>query len=220
MIPISPAASSESPEFPIGLILEYDATQRLGFSTVSLGSYSYEVLGLLGQNVILILITDSNSEHTVHVSLPLWHATYENGSEYGYLNPLWMDISSWQTNDNVSLGSRGVFELTGLRTVETDLGDFHCWTARQETSTSSYDLFQHYYYNHAHGLLVKIWRSYWYETSTSEVNRVLVSSNIDDYDSIYLPQLLSSPFSLLLFGGIIIEILIIIQFVRTRHMKK
>ncbi len=220
LLPVQPAVSIDQPEFPIGLILEYDATQRLGINTIPLSSYSYEVIGWLGQNTILITITDSHGEHTVHVSLPQWHAAYENGTEYGYLNPLWMDISSWRENDNVSLGSRGVFELTGSRSVETDLGDFQCWTARQESSTSSYDLIQHYYYNHAHGLLVKIWRSYWYDTSTSTVNRVLVNSNIGDYDSIYMPQLFSSPFDLLIFGGIIIEILIIIHFIRTRHMKK
>lgn len=213
---IVPTHASQTEDFPIGFSLEYDVVQKISFDTIPLASYSYEVIDWLGPSVFMMTIIDSNGEHSIHVTLPQWYATHENGTAYGTVKPLWMDISSWKRNDNVSLGSMGVFQLVDSRTVDADAGEFQCWTARKETTTSSYNQYEHYYYSHSHGLLIKHWRSNWYDTYVSEVTTELVASNVNDYDPIYFNTPLASPFNLVLLGGILIEIFVIIHLVRTR----
>jgi hypothetical protein len=218
LIPYQPAESSEVNEFPIGLRLEYKTVQQLDFNTIPISSDKYVVTDWVDLgSIVAITITESDGEHFVHVHLSDWHATYENGSEYGYLKPLWMDISSWKIDDNVSLGSKGVFWILDSRNVETDAGTFQVWTARSESSVGSHHLFEHYYYNRVHGVLIKQWDSIWNDTSVSEVTMDLVASNLENYDSIYSSSIVSSPLDLLLLGGIFIEIFTIVYILQKRR---
>jgi hypothetical protein len=218
LMTIQPADSSASNEFPIGLALEYETVQQIDFMKFPLSSEKYVVTGWISMDsIVAITITDSGSEHPLHVSLPDWHATYENGSDYGYLAPLWLDISTWKNDDYVSLGSMGSYRIYDSRTIDTKAGEFDVWTARSESQVGTYSYYEHYYYDKAHGVFVEHWDSTWQDASVSEVTMELVTSNLEDYDPIYLNNIASSPLNLLLLGGILIEIFTITYLLHKRR---
>jgi hypothetical protein len=203
-------ASNQTTEFPVGLRLEYRAAQEIDFTTIPLDYYTYVVEGWITENCISMSLTDTDGEHSVSVYLPEWHAFYENGTEYGYIPPLWMDISSWKLHDNVTIATKGTFELFDTRSVTTKAGSYSCWTARRESSAGTYQQYEHYYYSLQYGVLIEHWHSYWHETHVSEDTFSLTSSNLEDYSPLFGSALFSNPITRLLILGIGIEVIIII----------
>ena len=213
---------SQRDDFPIGLTLTYDTDERLNMHTYSLGSLTVEVLDKINDDVYSMILTDSDGTHSVNVHLPEWRALYENGSVFKYLDPLWMNITHWKVNDNVSIGSEGLFNLIESRTEETPIGDFYCWTGRQSyhvyAGTDSFGRAEHYYYNHDHGLLIQHW-TYSYGDENRETTTLLVASNIGEFERIYTyPQ--TSLLEVALILGIGTEIVIIGYLLHRRYRKR
>ena len=208
----------DTSEFPIGLRLEYNRVQEIGFNTIQLGSTSYTVLNwIVPDTEVSIKMADSEGEVLLSVSLPSWHAVDENGSDQGYLKPLWMDISAWKKGDNVTLGAKGLFNLNDMRSIETASGTYQCWTARQESRGDVLSTYEHYYYNLQHGVLVEHWYSRWYFPtngipSVSEITTELVSTNLDDYNPVY--SIFLTPLNILIICGIFVEIIIVLYLMR------
>ncbi|MFW9768809.1 MAG: hypothetical protein ACFFF9_10260 [Candidatus Thorarchaeota archaeon] len=208
-VPLHTAHAIESPEFPIGLNLKYEAYQQFGASTGNLRAYDYFVNGWITKDSIISLqITDDDGTEEAEVTLPEWYAVDSVGADFGPLHPLWMNVSHWSRNGNVTIPGEGICEIiSASRNIETEAGDFTCWVARKDYSSDSAH-YHFYYYDIHYGVLIKRVCSQWGDGSSSASTRELVECNLDSYDPIYgvLPI---APLEILIIFGIAIEIAII-----------
>jgi hypothetical protein len=214
IMPVHSTSTLESPEFPQGLILEYDIEQELGLNAIHLDTYRFIFNNWIDRGSLFsLLLFDDGGLHTLYVSFPDWRAVYSDGTEYGYLKPLWINISTWKTNDNVTIGSKGIFELTHSQTEETDAGTFNCWVARKENRETHY--YEHYYYNLDHGALIGHWLQV-QDISSNQVTWNLIDTNLGMYNPIYGPS--TQILDLILLLGIATEIVVICVFLRKRRV--
>jgi hypothetical protein len=215
IMPVHSTSTLEVPEFPQGLILEFEVIQQAGFNTIHLNTHRFVFNNWIDRGSVfsLILFNDEGT-HTLEVYLPEWRAVYTDDTEYGYLKPLWMNLTSWKLNDNVSIGSKGIFRLSSnTRTEDTDVGTYNCWVARKENSLTH--RYEHYYYNLDHGALIGHWWTDMSGMSINSVNWKLVDTNLNTYDPVYRP--LVSQLDVILLIGVAAELVIICVFIMKRR---
>jgi hypothetical protein len=190
-----------SPDFPIGLNLEYHKTVEVDDSVIDVKDFRYEVLRWateVGTGIVEIneTITEDSASvsEIVYYQTATWDVYYNNGSATGsYLgNPLWMDISGWSDGATVSIPASGShtssYSLNEFEEVTCSAGTYLCWQASWHDEYAGWDRWKDLYYDKDFG--VKIWDYGYamYDTvSTQRIDMKLTSSNLDSFITVPLP---------------------------------
>lgn len=226
-----------TPDFPIGLTLEYEIKDEY----FSLGTmYSRESF------VILNWLTPDNSSFQLHyiqgnsiyqeyrnVSYPSWNYYYYdsdmNETLEGNMYPLWLDVSSWEVNQNVSIGFgtyiTRLFTITKSERIVVDDLSIDCWVAEVKfKDANDWDYTRRHYYDIQFGVLIK---SYLHRypgfddyQNIGTFTDTLVASNILSLLEAPQAQFLGINLTELLVFGIAIEVVIIFAIMAKKIREK
>ncbi len=204
LVPLS-AQLVPTPDFPIGLMLTYEAEDEYFMGPTLHSTESFEVLDWLSPDNTSFQLRRGYAQsgdlvYTIrNVSYPSWdYVVYDdevNDTFEGFMYPLWIDVSSWQLRDNVSIGFgtyiTRVFSITSQETVTVGALSISCWVVECEfIDANDWEFTLRHYYDTQYGILIKNYAHRWpgsddpYNIGT--FTDTLVSSNI-------LEQLESSP---------------------------
>jgi hypothetical protein len=217
-----------TPDFPIGLMLTYEAVDEYFMGSTLHSTESFEVLDWLSPDNTSFQLRRGYAQsgdlvYTLrNVSYPSWDYVYYdnemNETYAGSMYPLWIDVSNWELGQNVSIGfgtyNARVFSITSQETVTVGDVSILCWVVECTfIDVNDWEFTLRHYFDTQYGILIKKYTHRWpgsddpYNIGT--FTDTLVSTNI-------LEQLESSPslffgFNLtsVLVFGVVVEIIII-----------
>ena len=226
-----------TPSFPIGLTLTYEAVDEYFMGPTLHSTESFEVLSWLTSDNSSFQLRRGYSEgddmtYSIrNVSYPSWDYTvYDediNETVDGAMYPLWIDITNWERDQNVSigLGTYITHTFTIISNEEIKVGEIsiYCWVLECKfVDANDWDITIRQYYDFQYGILIK----HYYHRYPGPQNPAnigtftdtLVASNILDELASYASILHGYTLTNLLIIGIVIEIFIIIALIVIRRL--
>jgi len=235
---IRPSGMQEvpTPNFPIGLTLEYENEDEY----FSLGTIytleSFEVMNWLtpdNSSFQLRYNQDGSVLQEIrNVSYPSWDYSYYdedfNETMDGHMYPLWLDVSSWGLGHNVSIGFgtyiTRLYTIKGTERIVVDDVPIDCWNAEVKfTDANDWDYTLRRYYDIQYGVLIKSYVHRFPDfddyQNIGTFTCTLISSNILHILRAPPAQFLGINLTELLVLGIAIEVIIIFA-ILTRRIKQ
>jgi len=221
------------PEFPIGLSLVYDKETDYWMSATHTWIDTYDVVRWNATDHSRVIIDNGYLrndpwEYTSYeISLPSWDYEYYS-EEYnqtisGWIYPLWIDVSNWTVDDNVSIPAMSensqVYQVQGEVGVGVDAGSIKCWVVKTEyIGANDWEYRCTLRYDTQYGILIKVnsVRDPGFEDMGNYATHesILTSSNIMNHLLIPPPPPPQEPYQFsidgLLILGIIVEVIVIV----------
>ncbi len=226
-----------TPDFPIGLTLLYDIEDEyFSSATISAEESFWVVAWLTPDNSSFQLVstyTRGSSEHLEirNVSYPSWNYYYYdseiNETLQGSMYPLWLDVSSWELKQNVSISFgtsiTRVYTIKGTERIVVEDVPIDCWIAEVKfKDANDWDYTRRLYYDIQFGVLIK---SYLYRypgfddyRNIATFTDTLIASNILILLKAPPAQFLGISLTGFLVLGIAIEVIIIFAIFIKRRM--
>nr|KXH72368.1 MAG: hypothetical protein AM325_14500 [Candidatus Thorarchaeota archaeon SMTZ1-45] len=215
-----------TPNFPIGLTLEYENEDEY----FSLGTIytieSFEVMNWLTPDNSSFQVRYNQDGFTHpeiwNVSYPAWDYSYYdaeiNETIDGHMYPLWLDVSSWIINQNVNISFgtyiTRLYTIKGTERIVVNDVPIDCWNAEVKfTDANDWDYTLRRYYDIQYGVLIKSYVHRFPDfddyQNIGTFTRTLISSNILHILRAPSAQFLGINLTELLVLGITIEVIII-----------